>query len=327
MTQIHVRSSLLVLALALALLALGPLLLGRSEIRYLTDLFVLIAVAQLWNLLAGYLGIVSIGQHAFVGLGTYGFFALTQLFGVHPFLSLALAFPIGCLVALPSFLLLARLRLAYFAIASWVLAEVLMLVLGQRPEFGGGTGSSFATETIRMFGAGVNDRIATSYWLCLGMLGVVMGSMLLLLTSRAGLAIRALRDDETAAVAAGINPLLTRAVLFSLCGGMLAVIGALDTLQKLRISPAGSFSLQDWTVMIIFVVVIGGLGTVSGPIVGAIAFVVFRETLSDFGPLYLAAMGVLAIGVMLFEPRGLVVILARTVKSLRARRNGLAGGA
>ena len=139
--------------------------------------------------------------------------------------------------------------------------------------------------------------------------------------------IRALRDDETAAVAAGINPLLTRAVLFSLCGGMLAVIGALDTLQKLRISPAGSFSLQDWTVMIIFVVVIGGLGTVSGPIVGAIAFVVFRETLSDFGPLYLAAMGVLAIGVMLFEPRGLVVILARTVKSLRARRNGLAGGA
>ncbi|MCZ4255466.1 branched-chain amino acid ABC transporter permease [Sulfitobacter sp. G21635-S1] len=319
MTQTDFRKSILLLAVAVALLALGPVLLGRSEIRYMTDLFVLIAVAQLWNLLAGYLGIVSIGQHAFVGLGAYAFFALTQLLGIHPFLSLALTFPIGCLVALPSFLLLARLRLAYFAIASWVLAEVLMLILGQRPAFGGGTGSSFATATIKMFGAGVSERIANTYWLCLGMLGIVMASMLLLLRSRAGLAIRALRDDEVAAVAAGINPLLTRAVLFSLCGGMLAVIGAIDTLQKLRISPAGSFSLQDWTVMIIFVVVIGGLGTVTGPIVGAIAFVLFRETLSDFGPLYLAAMGVLAVGVMLLEPRGLVVILTRTVKSIRAR--------
>lgn len=319
MTQTDFRKSILLLAVAVALLALGPVLLGRSEIRYMTDLFVLIAVAQLWNLLAGYLGIVSIGQHAFVGLGAYAFFALTQLLGIHPFLSLALTFPIGCLVALPSFLLLARLRLAYFAIASWVLAEVLMLILGQRPAFGGGTGSSFATATIKMFGAGVSERIANTYWLCLGMLGIVMASMLLLLRSRAGLAIRALRDDEVAAIAAGINPLLTRAVLFSLCGGMLAVIGAIDTLQKLRISPAGSFSLQDWTVMIIFVVVIGGLGTVTGPIVGAIAFVLFRETLSDFGPLYLAAMGVLAVGVMLLEPRGLVVILTRTVKSIRAR--------
>lgn len=319
MTQTDFRKSILLLAVAVALLALGPVLLGRSEIRYMTDLFVLIAVAQLWNLLAGYLGIVSIGQHAFVGLGAYAFFALTQLLGIHPFLSLALTFPIGCLVALPSFLLLARLRLAYFAIASWVLAEVLMLILGQRPAFGGGTGSSFATATIKMFGAGVSERIANTYWLCLGMLGIVMASMLLLLRSRGGLAIRALRDDEVAAVAAGINPLLTRAVLFSLCGGMLAVIGAIDTLQKLRISPAGSFSLQDWTVMIIFVVVIGGLGTVTGPIVGAIAFVLFRETLSDFGPLYLAAMGVLAVGVMLLEPRGLVVILTRTVKSIRAR--------
>lgn len=303
--------SLLLLASAALVLAPLPLFVGNGTLRYLTDLCLLIAVAQLWNLLAGYGGIVSIGQHAFVGAGAYAFFGFAVLTGIHPFVAMALTLPFGMLLSVPVFAVVIRLRTAYFAIGSWVVAEVLSLTAGKLPGFGGGSGFSMPPDVVRAFGSDVTSRIHNVYWLALAILVAIVFLIIKILNSRHGLALKAIRDNETAAMALGVNPVVAKAVLFMISGGFLALLGAVNTLQKLRINPTASFSLTDWTVFIIFIVVIGGIGRIWGPIIGAVLFVVLRENLSGYGSAYMILLGAVAIVMMLVEPGGIAALLSR----------------
>jgi branched-chain amino acid transport system permease protein len=134
--------------------------------------------------------------------------------------------------------------------------------------------------------------------------------IVLLLRSRWGLALTAIRDNELAAVSNGIDVKLTRLVVFVVAAGGTAMIGAMIFLQKMTITPVSGFSMNNWTVNVIFMTVIGGIGRVEGPIIGAVIFFVLREMLADLGSVYLVLLGLTAIIVMLWAPKGIWGYLA-----------------
>jgi branched-chain amino acid transport system permease protein len=126
-----------------------------------------------------------------------------------------------------------------------------------------------------------------------------------ILRSRPGLELMAMRDNDEAAAASGINLFAAKLFAFIVSGFMTGVIGGLFYLQQVSLQPKSAFSMA-WTVAAVFIVVIGGLGTVAGPIVGAILYVILVQLLSNFAGISMILLGAIAIAVMLFMPKGIV---------------------
>jgi branched-chain amino acid transport system permease protein len=304
------RIGVALIAVVLVALALAPFWGDRQTLRLLAEILSFVALASLWNLLAGYAGLVSVGQQAFVGLGGYLLFALVIVAGVHPIVAILIAGPIGALVAIPVAALIFRLRGAYFAIGTWVVAEVFRLLASQISVLGGGSGISLPAAVVVAMAPSRQAREFEIYWLALALTVAVLGAIVALLRSRHGLALTAIRDNELAAQSSGIGVTRIKFIVYVLTGFGTAMIGALIFLQKLRISPDTAFSVNDWTAFVIFITVIGGIGRIEGPIIGTIVFFVLRQTLADLGSLYLLMMGAVAIVVMLWAPKGLWGLIA-----------------
>jgi len=294
-----------VLACTVVLLAAAPAFAGRDDLRLLSEIFVYMALASLWNLLAGYAGLVSVGQQVYVGLGGYVLFASTILGALHPFAAVALAGIAGAAVALPVAGLLFRLRGHYFAIGTWVIAEIFRLLAAQISPLGGGSGISLPASIVTSMAPTRPIREFAMYWLALALIVAVLSAIVLLLRSRYGLALTAIRDNELAARSNGVDIWRTKLAVYILTAFGTATIGALIFLQKLRIAPETAFSVNDWTAFVIFITVIGGIGRVEGPIIGTLVFFLLRQTLADLGSLYLLMLGGVAIAVMLFAPKGI----------------------
>ncbi len=302
------RSSLIgvaVVAAVLIMLALAPFWGARETLRLLGEMFTYVALASLWNLLAGYAGLVSVGQQAFVGLGGYLLFALAMLASVHPIAAILIAGPMSALVSVPMAALIFRLRGAYFAIGTWVVAEVFRLVASQVSVMGGGSGISLPASIVIAMAPSRQAREFELYWLALAFVLLVLGVIVLLLRSRHGLALTAIRDNEPAAQSTGIDVRRLKFVVYVLTAFGTGMAGALIFLMKLRISPDTAFSVNDWTAFVIFITVIGGIGRVEGPIIGTVIFFALRQALADLGSLYLLMMGAVAIAIMLLAPKGL----------------------
>ena len=295
---------MIIAALALIVLAAAPWWAGRADLRLLGEIFLYLSLACLWNLMAGYAGLVSVGQQAFVGFGGYMLFALAIFGGLHPIVAILLAGVLAGLISVPIAALIFRLKGAYFAIGTWVVAEVFRLTFAQISALGGGSGTSLPVDIVRSLADSRSGREALSYWLALGASVTVITCVYLFLRSRRGLALTAIRDSEVAASGLGIDIWRTKLEVYVVTSAFTAVIGGLLFLQKLRISPDAAFSVNDWTAFVIFIVVIGGIGTLEGPIIGTILFFLLRETLADFGTIYLMVLGVVAIVVMLKAPKG-----------------------
>ncbi|MGI9419308.1 MAG: branched-chain amino acid ABC transporter permease [Geminicoccaceae bacterium] len=291
-------------ALILIILISAPWWAGRADMRLMGELFLYLALASLWNLMAGYAGLVSVGQQAYVGFGGYMLFALTILGGLHPLFAIALAGLLGALVSIPVATLIFRLRGAYFAIGTWVIAEVFRLSFAQISALGGGSGSSLPVGIVKSLAGSRSARESLSYWLALGAAILVVAAVYLFLRSKKGLALTAIRDNELAAGSLGIDIWRTKFIVYIVTSALTAMVGALIFLQKLRISPDAAFSVNDWTAFVIFIVVIGGIGTIEGPIIGTLVFFALRETLADLGTIYLMVLGLVAIVVMLKAPKG-----------------------
>ena len=295
-----------ILALALfAVLLAAPWWGATSTLRLLGEFMVYLALASLWNLLAGYTGLVSVGQQAFVGLGGYVLVALAMFMGLHPLIAVPIAGLVAVLIALPVGKLVFRLQGAYFAIGTWVVAEVFRLVAAQVTVMGGGSGISLPATVLKTMAETKFWREAMIYWLALalgaGALALVYG----LLRSRIGLALTAIRDSEIASSSLGIKIDRVKYAVYVAVAGMTAMVGSLISLQKIRVSPDAAFSVNDWTAFVIFIVVIGGIGTIEGPIVGTIIYFLLREFLADLGSIYLMILGTLAIIIMLVAPKGI----------------------
>ena len=300
-TQVATVLGLLILIVLIA----APYWAGRADMRLMGELFLYLALASLWNLMAGYAGLVSVGQQAYVGFGGYMLFALTMFGGLHPVAAIAVAGILGAVIAIPVALLIFRLRGAYFAIGTWVIAEVFRLSFAQVSALGGGSGSSLPVGIVRSLADGRAAREHLSYWLALGAAVLVIVAVYLFLRSRNGLALTAIRDNELAAGSLGIDIWRTKFIVYLVTSALTTMIGALIFLQKLRISPDAAFSVNDWTAFVIFIVVIGGIGTLEGPIIGTLIFFLLRETLADLGTIYLMVLGAVAILIMLKAPNGI----------------------
>jgi branched-chain amino acid transport system permease protein len=299
------RIGVALVVIAAVVLALAPYWGDRQTLRLLAEMFTFIALASLWNLLAGYAGLVSVGQQAFVGLGGYVLFALAILLDVNPILAIFVAGPIGALIAVPVALLIFRLRGAYFAIGTWVVAEVFRLLASQISVLGGGSGISLPASVVLAMAPSRQMREFEMYWLALLLTIAILAAIFVLLRSRHGLALTAIRDNELAAQSNGIGVWGIKFTVYVLTAFGTSMIGAFIFLQKLRISPDTAFSVNDWTAFVIFITVIGGIGRIEGPIVGTIVFFALRQSFAGLGSLYLLMMGAVAIVVMLWAPKGL----------------------
>lgn len=305
------RVTAIVALLLVAVLFAAPWWAGRANVRLLGEILSFVALASLWNLLAGYAGLASVGQQAYVGFGGYALFALAMFFGVHPLVAIAAAGLVGALVAIPIAPLLFRLQGAYFAIGTWVLAEVFRLSFAQVAALGGGSGTSLPVGIVAGIAADRALREMLLYWSALAIAVAAVAFVVLLLRSRAGLALTAIRDSEIASESLGIDIWRTKLLVYVSVAGLTSMTGAFIFLQKLRISPDAAFSVNDWTAYVIFIAVIGGIGTIEGPVVGTILFFLLRETLADLGTTYLILLGAVAIFVMLRAPKGLWGLLVQ----------------
>lgn len=274
----------------------GSIATTNSLIRFAT----LVCLAQMWNLLGGFAGLVSIGQQAFIGIGAYTLVYFGNEQGVDPFLCVAIAGVVCLLLALPLAALAFRLRAGYFAIGTWVLAEVCRLFVANDDTLGGGTGASLTG----LAGIDPSTRQTITLWLAVG---AGVGSVLLVwavLRSRLGAALTAVRDSEEAAAALGVRVGRTKLAAYLISAVGCGIAGAIIYLNLLRVQPNAAFSI-NWTAFMIFIVVIGGLGTIEGPIIGAVIFFALQEWLADAGSWYLVLLGTVAIVVTLTMPNGI----------------------
>jgi branched-chain amino acid transport system permease protein len=274
-----------------------------STQRKMVELFTLLALAQMWNLLAGFAGVVSVGQQAFMGLGAYAMVLLVNVHKNDMYASVPISALIVAVLAVPMGLVAFRLRGSYFAIGTWVLAEVASKLIITRKSLGAGDGVS-----LKVSGYSLASRQDVTYWLAMG---TGIGSVLLaylVLRSRLGLQMQAIRDDEGGARGLGVNVYRTRFVIWVVAAFWTALAAAPYYLQQLRVQPVGTggaFSVVLWTAPIIFIVVIGGIGTIEGPIIGAVLYYFLRDRFQDHQTVYLISMGVIAIGVALWLQGGI----------------------
>lgn len=284
----------------LVALALVPVWGTSSLMRTLVEFLSLLVLAQFWNLLAGYTGLVSIGQQAYIGLGGYALIALADLGGLDPFVSVLLAGLVAALFALPTAALVFRFRGGYFAVGTWVVAEVYRLLIANTTALGGGSGKTLAA----IQGVSRATREMVTYWMALALGAGSILLVYLLLRSRMGLALTAIRDSELASATLGVNVFRVKVLIYILSAFGCGVTGALIYLNLLRISPQAAFTV-NWSAFMIFIVIIGGIGTIEGPIVGTLVFFLLREFLSGFGAWYMILLGSLAVITVLRAPQGL----------------------
>ncbi len=255
---------------------------------------------MMWNLLAGYGGMVSIGQQAFLGLGGYALLVMANFMGVNPFVAVPIAAVLAMLVAIPVSQLAFRLQGGYFAIGTWVIAEVFRLSIANVAAVGGGSGTSLTA----LRGIERSTRVSVTFWLCLRSAVAAVALVYWFLRSRQGLALLALRDSEVASESQGVNVRATKLGVYVVAAFGAGVAGALYFLGNLRISPDAAFTV-NWTAFTIFIVMIGGIGTIEGPIIGVILFWLLNKYFSDYGTWYLVGLGLLTIVVTIRFPRGL----------------------
>ena len=295
---------LLILIGCAILAALAPSFIGEGGLRFLTECFLVLVMAQMWNLLAGYGGLVSMGHQVFVGLGAYALFITSANLDGSPFWAL-LAAPVVCtataaLVAIPLF----RLREAYFAIAMWVFAEIVAAIVSKSEPLGGTRGVPLSNIDKLNF----DTFESILFWLAAAAaLAAVAGSHLLM-KSRFGLSLMTVRDNDLAAAHVGVDVRRNRFIAFVVSAAGCGFAGAVMFLGALFVTPAPAFDVT-WVVIMLFVVIIGGIGTLMGPILGTIVYFALRELITIGLGLsagwYLVTLGVAAVATMLFAPRGL----------------------
>jgi branched-chain amino acid transport system permease protein len=273
--------------------------------RVIVEFVALLVLAQMWNLLAGYAGLVSIGQQAYVGLGGYALIVLADDLGVDPFLAVPLAGLVAVVFALPTAALVFRFRGAAFAVGTWAVAEVYRLLIANTPALGRGTGRTLKA----VFPLARETRELATYAVAVAVGVTALVAVYLYLRSRLGLRLMAVRDSEPASESLGVDVFRTKLAVYLICAFGTGTTGALVYLNLLRISPDAAFSI-NWTASTIFIVVIGGLGTLEGPIVGTLVFFLLRELLAEYGAWYMILLGTLAVLAMMRFPQGLWGLVA-----------------
>ncbi|WP_028221879.1 branched-chain amino acid ABC transporter permease [Paraburkholderia oxyphila] len=266
-------------------------------------LLLLLTVAEAWNLMAGYGGMVSLGTAAFFGAGAYSMTGLVNLLGVPPWIAIPLSGLTGaglCLVVSKGVF---RLRGLYFTVGTLALAEALRLFMVNYGGFGGASGIVLSQDP---------PGLRTLFLMAIVLVTVTMVVMNVATRSRFSVLLRAVRDDEDSASQLGVRTFRVKLIAFVLAGALTSIAGALQALKLGTVEPYGTFGLQ-WTISALSIVIIGGQGLRAGPVLGTIFVVVLGEALADWPALQLALTGVILMGVIRFAPQGIAGLIESTL--------------
>ncbi|KRD24667.1 MULTISPECIES: branched-chain amino acid ABC transporter permease [unclassified Streptomyces] len=291
-------------AVVLVTMAALPYVVESGVTAQLVKLCYLVALASMWNLLAGYAGMMSMGQQAFIGLGAYLLFVVND-HGVNVYAGTLVVSAVVALLAWPVSYLAFRLRGGYFAVGTWVIAEVVRLIVVRFHSLGAASGRTLSDVT-----ADPVLRRAFTYWLALAVMAATVLGTYAVLRSRLGLSLQAIRDDDTAAGSLGVNVTRGKRIIYITAAAGCAAAGAVICVNSLGVaSPTQIFGVQ-YSALMVFMVIIGGIGTIEGPVVGAIAYFLLDKYFAQSGVWYLIVVGAAAIVVSLYLPRGLWGTLA-----------------
>ena len=293
------KASAGLLGLAVLVLAALPYIAFAGTTSSMVTFFVLLIMASMWNLLAGFGGMVSVGQQAFVGVGAYTVLAFANL-GMNPFVALPLAALTCAVFAIPTSWLAFRLRGDYFAVGTWVIAEVYRLIIIRFDSLGGPSGMSLPGLT----GMDPVLRGALTYWAALALAALTILGCYLLMRGRTGLALTAVRDDETAARANGVDVTWSKRLVYLVSAAGCGAAGGILIIDSLSVQPNAIFSVQ-WSAYMIFIVIIGGIGYLEGPLLGAIVFYALQQLLAGYGSWYMIILGAIGVAGAIWFPRGL----------------------
>ena len=300
-----------VVALAAAVLLgiAAPALFGTYYVEVGFRLLLLIVLAEAWNLLAGYGGLVSLGSSSFFGLGCYVTVGMLNHVAAGLPLALLAAALAGTVMAVVVSPAIFRLRGLYFTVGTLALAEALRLFVVNVPWFGGASGLFIAVDL---------PDVEALFRYGVVMVGIAAIVMTVCTRSRFSIMLRAVRDDEDAAGQMGVRGFRVKRAAFAVASALMAAVGGLQAVRLGTIEPYGSFGLL-WSVDALTMVVIGGIGRRFGAIVGAVFVVVLGELLANYPELHIAITGLILILVIRFAPRGLSGVISDGLAWLSAR--------
>jgi branched-chain amino acid transport system permease protein len=308
--------------IALVVLCLGLLPLGLSSnviLNFLAFAMIITLAAQGWNILGGFGGQFSFGHAAFFGMGAYAMALLQVRFGINPWLALPLAIALGGLTGLAvGFLSFrARLRGSYFALVTLAFAEVFRITANAWGFTGGAAGVLVPLKIDHANMQFADKRMA--YWMALAMVATVLCITYYLVRSRFGAQLVAIRENEDAARALGVDTLAVKLKAITLSGMITASAGCLYTQKFLYLD--ASLAFGPWiSVEALLAPIIGGMGTVFGPLLGTLLLLGLGElTKTLFANLFggawpgvdLVVFGILLILCVAYAPRGVIGILDR----------------
>jgi branched-chain amino acid transport system permease protein len=256
-----------------------------------------LALSQMWNLLAGYSGLISLGQQAFIGLGGYALAVFSIYYGLPIWLSIIIGGAVSVLFALVISAPIFRMRGVYFAIGTWTVAEVLRILFSNWKYVGYGMGLFVKPAYALSF----NTIYFTA--LAIGIASVAL--VYFLLRSKLGLGLMAIRDEETASETLGVDIFRCKLNCFLISAGVTGAVAGVLYLHNIFIQPYSAFGI-DWTVRLVFITIIGGIGTIEGPIIGSLLYVFLHQWLSEYPSVSLLILGSIAIGVILVAPKGIM---------------------
>jgi branched-chain amino acid transport system permease protein len=287
--------------------------LGNYILTVMVSLLIYIILSESWNLMGGYAGQVNLGFSAYFGTG-----ALCYILSYRAGTPLPVALVVGglaavvvsCVIGPPTL----RLRGAYFGIGTMAVAEVLRLV----------STTTFTQSIYSPPSYWMTFTLTKSYYIALGVAIATFLVAYIVVHSKLGLTLQAIRDDEDAANASGINPAKYKMIVFIISSFLAGVAGGVLSYHRGNINVPGQFTM-DWTIGAMVSVTIGGWGTLTGPILGSIVFVIIREMLGRTLPTaYLVVTGILFVVVIVFLPDGLVSAgaMIRSVLASLTRKSG-----
>jgi branched-chain amino acid transport system permease protein len=294
----------------LVVLAVSPFFAGRQVTAGMIGFFIYLTVAELWNLMLGYAGLISVGQQGFIGIGAYILWFFADIVHLSPWAAIVLAGVGGMIIALPAAALVFRLKGGYLAIGTWVIAEVIRLIMTNVQRAGGAGGIDITATADVVKSVGIDGMYARVYWWALAAAVAAIMVTYLLLRSRAGLGLKAMRDNDLAAESSGVNLWRSKLYTYVIAGAGCAMAGAILAMNNMRVDPSGNFDIS-WTAYMIFISIIGGVGTIEGPIIGSVIFYVLWKTIGDLGTWYFVILGVVAIAVTIWSPQGIYGWIAK----------------
>ena len=260
-------------------------------------IFLYMALAQFWNLLGGYSGLISLGQQIFIGLAGYTVAVTALFYNVPIWLGVILGGGISLLFALIISRPIFRMSGEYFAIGTWVVAESLAIWFSNWGYVEMGQG--LFIKPAKQF------SIADIYYVAMA---VGIGSVILvywLMRSKLGLALMAMRNDPGASEICGVSVFKYKLYCFLISSFCTGIIAGVLYLNIVFITPYKAFGIE-WTVTLLFIVIMGGIGTIEGPIIGAIIYVVLQQWLSEYGNISMLILGVMAIAMIFLMPKGIM---------------------